>query len=113
LAGLIGRSFAERVVIAVGSLLPVGLALGMAMPIGLAQLVKTDPEAVPYAWGVNGLASIVGAVLAVFVALNFGFRIAGTVAAACYLAALGLRSSLFTSRSARSLEVGEPGQSSG
>ena len=95
LIGLIDRSFTARVLISVAALLPIGLTLGMAMPIGLRQVGQHDPGAVPYAWGANGLASIVGSVLAVFVALNFGFRVAGLLAAACYVGALGLHRQLF------------------
>jgi hypothetical protein len=65
------------------------------MPIGLRQVDRAQPDGVPYAWGVNGLASIVGSVLAVFVALNFGFRVAGLLAAACYVGALALHRQLF------------------
>ena len=95
LLDLIDQPFTIRLVISVVALLPVGLTLGMAMPIGLRQVDQAQPDGVPYAWGVNGLASIVGSVLAVFVALNFGFRVAGLLAAACYVGALALHRRLF------------------
>ena len=42
----------------------------------------------PYAWAVNGLASVVASVLGVAIALFVGFRVTTLVAAACYGAAL-------------------------
>jgi hypothetical protein len=46
------------------------------------------PSAVPYAWAVNGLASVVASVLGVAIALFFGFRTTTLVAAVCYGGAL-------------------------
>jgi hypothetical protein len=43
---------------------------------------------VPYAWAVNGLASVVASVLGVAIALFVGFQTTTLVAAACYLAAM-------------------------
>ena len=43
---------------------------------------------VPFAWGVNGVASVVGSVFAVLIALIFGFTAVALTAAACYGVAL-------------------------
>ena len=80
--------FAARAVIAVGIIAPFGVALGMAMPIGLRRLEKLAPEAVPYAWGVNGIASVVASVLGIAVAIRLGFPAASLLACGCYAAAL-------------------------
>jgi hypothetical protein len=52
-------------------------------------LSELHPEGVPWAWGINGVASVLGSVLAVFVALYFGFAIATLMACGCYLVAFG------------------------
>jgi hypothetical protein len=62
--------------------------LGTAMPIGLHRFEGLFPAALPYAWAVNGLASVVASVLGVAIALFVGFRATTLVAAACYGAAL-------------------------
>ena len=77
-----------RIAIAVAMLLPVGMALGVPMPTGLRLLVGRSPDLVPWAWGLNGALSVVGATLAIFVAMNWGFRTTLAVAAVSYLVAL-------------------------
>jgi hypothetical protein len=57
--------------------------------VGLHRFEALFPSAVPYAWAVNGLASVVASVLGVAIALFAGFRVTTLVAAACYAIALG------------------------
>ena len=84
LASLITQSFPVRLVLAVAVIAPIGVLLGLAMPIGLHRFEALFPAAVPYAWAVNGLASVVASVLGVAIALFCGFRTTTLVAAACY-----------------------------
>jgi hypothetical protein len=69
-------------------LAPMGVVLGMAMPIGLTRLAAFHPSGVAWAWGVNGVLSVVGSVLAIMVAIVSGFAVATLVAMACYAVAL-------------------------
>jgi hypothetical protein len=85
---LIELPFAARVATSVALLAPVGVALGMAMPLGLQRLAALHPAGVAWAWGINGIASVAASVLAVAVAILFGFAAATLLALACYLAAL-------------------------
>jgi hypothetical protein len=62
--------------------------LGMAMPIGLRRFQDLYPQSVPYAWGVNGVASVLASVLGVALAIQFGFAVATIVAGLCYVGAL-------------------------
>jgi hypothetical protein len=87
LRALIDLPFAARVALAGALLAPAGLLLGMAMPIGLKRLAGLHPNGVAWAWGINGVTSVLGSVLAIFVAINWGFTLATLVAAACYAAA--------------------------
>ena len=43
---------------------------------------------VPWAWGMNGAFSVVGATLAIFVAMNWGFHATLLTAAGSYLVGL-------------------------
>ncbi|HKE75047.1 MAG TPA: hypothetical protein VKB57_15600 [Acidimicrobiales bacterium] len=88
LRAMIGLPFPARVLMAVVLLAPVGLALGMPMPLGLARFSALYPRSVAYAWGINGIASVVASVLGVALAMNVGYVRATLVAAACYVAAL-------------------------
>src|SRR5437867_1226230 len=74
-----------RVAIAVGLLVPIGVVLGIPMPTGLRLLSARMPEVVPWAWGMNGAFSVLGATLAIFIAMNWGFRATLMTASFTYL----------------------------
>jgi len=76
-----------RILITVAALAPLGLALGMPMPTGIRLLGERGPELVPWAWGVNGAASVLGSVAAVALAMLWGFDRTLLTAAALYVAA--------------------------
>ncbi len=88
LHALIELPFAARLAVSVLVLAPLGLALGAAMPIGLRRVDALWPAAVPWAWGINGVTSVVASVLAVAVAVTAGFTVATLVSLGCYLVAL-------------------------
>ena len=90
-----------RILITVAALAPLGLALGMPMPTGIRLLGARAPELVPWAWGVNGAASVLGSVAAVALAMLWGFDRTLLLAAALYVAAAFL--------AARALTAGSPG----
>ena len=90
LRALIELPFAARVLVTIALVAPVGVTLGMAMPIGLRRLAALHPRGVPWAWGINGIASVVASVLAVAVAILWGFVVATLVALAGYAVALVL-----------------------
>ena len=77
-----------RVAIAVALLLPVGMILGVPMPAGIRLLSDRAPQLVAWAWGMNGALSVVGATLAIFIAMNWGFAAALAAASAIYLIGL-------------------------
>ncbi len=86
-----------RVLITIGALAPLGLALGMPMPTGIRILDRRAPELIPWAWGVNGAAAVLGSVGAIALAMLWGFDQALLVGAALYL--LGLASMTWALRS--------------
>jgi hypothetical protein len=88
LRAMITLPFSLRVLIAVAMLAPLGFTAGMAMPIGLRRFSALHPEAVPWAWGVNGIASVMASALAVFVAITWGYGVTALVAAVCYMVAM-------------------------
>jgi spermidine synthase len=76
---------ATRMAIAVATLVPLGIALGLPMPTGLRMLAARAPQMIPWAWGINGALSVVGATLAIFIAMNWGFNTTLLAASATYL----------------------------
>jgi hypothetical protein len=88
LEALIDLPFVLRAGVTVLLLGPMGIVLGMAMPLGLTRFAAFHPTGVAWAWGVNGVLSVVGSVLAITVAIVAGFAVATLVALACYGIAL-------------------------
>jgi len=77
-----------RMAIAVAMLVPIGLALGIPMPTGMRLLSARAPQMVAWAWGMNGALSVLGATLAIFIAMNWGFQVTLLAASATYLIGL-------------------------
>ena len=65
--------------------LPLGIALGMYFPTGVELLRQRDPRLVPWAWAVNGVASVASSVLAVILGMAIGFAGVALLAAAVYV----------------------------
>ena len=71
---------------------PLAFLMGMPFPLGLSIVSNRLPSWIPWAWGINGCASVVGAILATLVAIHLGFVFVVFVAVLLYLlAALVLR----------------------
>jgi hypothetical protein len=84
----LGLALHWRIVLAVASLLPIGLSMGMPYPLGLRAVADVNPDGVPWVWAVNAAASVLGSVLAFALAMAVGFRIVLLIGAFCYLGAL-------------------------
>ncbi len=72
---------------ALGAIAPLAFLLGMPFPLGLRRLAASRGDLVPWAWGVNGWASVLAAVLATLLAVHFGFTAVVLSACALYLVA--------------------------
>jgi spermidine synthase len=90
LAVSIAWSFPARVALTAAFLLPIGFVLGMALPLGMRQLHDSDRELVPWAWGLNGGASVLASVVAVVIGMQYGFVVALYCGIACYALAFVL-----------------------
>lgn len=54
-------------------IMPLGFCMGMPFPMALAKISQTAPALIPWAWGINGCASVISAILATLIAMQFGF----------------------------------------
>jgi hypothetical protein len=61
--------------------------MGMPFPLGLRRLAAEAPGFIPWAWGLNGFASVVSAALATLLAIEFGFNAVLLTAVTLYGAA--------------------------
>ncbi len=66
---------------------PLAFAMGLPFPLGLQRFGKRSAVLVPWAWGVNGCASVLASPLAMIIAMQWGFTVTAAVAAACYVVA--------------------------
>lgn len=82
----------ERIAIAGLLTFPFGFLMGMPFPLGLRRLSQ-DPAGAPASvlWGINGVASVVGSIGGVALAVLGGFTSVFLLAASCYAVALATR----------------------
>ncbi len=73
-----------RIAIVLVSLLPVGIALGIPFATALRYVETHDARFVPWAWGINGLSSVVASVFAVLLAMRIGFMAVVLIGSAVY-----------------------------
>jgi SAM-dependent methyltransferase len=66
---------------------PLAFMMGMPFPLGLEFVSNSLPSWIPWAWGVNGCASVVSAMLATLLAIHLGFVFVVIVAVLLYLVA--------------------------
>jgi len=76
-----------RVALSLALIAPLALSMGLPFALGLEQVSARAPMLVPWAWGVNGCASVISVLLATLLALHLGFTIVIVIAAALYLLA--------------------------
>jgi hypothetical protein len=72
-----------KVIVSLCLIAPLAFCMGIPFPLGLSSLSFRAPELIPWAWGINGCASVISAVLATLLATHIGFR--GIVVAAVCL----------------------------
>ena len=83
---LLGASLAARVAVSVALLVPLGLVLGSFFPLGIRMAERRNPKLVPWAWAVNGCATVIGTLVAVMAGMTWSFTAVTLVALAVYAA---------------------------
>lgn len=88
---LLDLPLAARMAVAFVVMMPLAV-IGMLFPLGLSHLGQVHAELLPWAWAINGCASVVATSLATVLALGAGLAVVLLAAAAWYLvAALAIR----------------------
>ncbi len=88
LPGLLAFGPAVRNTIGAALIAPLAFLMGMPFPTGLRSVEQDSATLVPWAWGVNGAASVLASVAAVIIAVQTGFSFVMYLAAATYVAGL-------------------------
>jgi hypothetical protein len=84
-------SDAAKILISAALIAPLAFFMGMPFPLGLARVEATDARLIPWAWGINGCASVTGAVLATLLAIHVGFTAVVVAALVLYGVAAAAR----------------------
>jgi len=84
-AWVLGWPFGGRLAVSVVMVGSLSFFLGWPFPIGLRETSIRFPSLVPWAWGINGCASVIGAVLGKMLSMSVGLRTTMLVAAVLYL----------------------------
>jgi hypothetical protein len=98
LESLVGLPFAAKLAVSAALLVPLGFAMGMPFPTGLralasapfAQSNQKNDSAVEWAWALNAGSSVLGSVLAMVLAIQFGLNLTLACGAVAYLSAAWL-----------------------
>jgi hypothetical protein len=106
LAAWVGFKLGYRMMISAMLLAPLGLVMGMPFPTGLRALAANslggsatvENNAVEWAWAMNAAASVLGSVLAMVIAIQFGLTATLSCGVAAYLLALLLLATLHPQR---------------
>lgn len=72
-----------KIIFTIFFLMPLGFLMGMPLPMGIKLIKMGGQKIIPWAWGVNCAASVLGSVLSVISLMIFGFNI--TLIAGCSL----------------------------
>lgn len=99
LAALVGMSIEYRLLVSGVLLIPLGFIMGMPFPTGLRALAAfpapefpageaASDNSVEWAWAMNAAASVLGSVLAMVIAIQFGLTVTLACGAVAYVLAL-------------------------
>jgi hypothetical protein len=76
-----------RALVAMALLAPVSFCMGMPFPTGLRIVSEVHVRFVPWAWGANGVASVLGTVLCILLSMSYGFNVVLALAIIVYVLA--------------------------
>jgi hypothetical protein len=88
----VGLSIVAKAVLVFAFLMPLSFIMGVPLPLGIKRLSQSSVRLIPWAWAMNGSASVLGSILTILVAVNLGFNQALLLAIALYLLAAAVPS---------------------
>jgi hypothetical protein len=92
LEAMIGLPFAAKLAMSALLLIPLGFAMGMPFPSGLRALSSGGSDskhgAIEWAWAMNAASSVLGSVLAIVIAIQFGLNVTLACGAVAYVLAM-------------------------
>jgi hypothetical protein len=78
---------ALKIAVSLVLIAPLAFFMGLPFPLALVRVAAARPGLVPWAWGINGCASVLSAILAILLAMSLGFSAVLLIAIGLYLVA--------------------------
>ncbi|MEJ2709547.1 MAG: hypothetical protein P8074_18190 [Anaerolineales bacterium] len=85
----LGLETGLRVLVVVLTLLPVSMLMGISFPLGLRAVERLGSRQVALAWAINGVMTVAGSVLAMVLAVEFGYTMVLLAGGLAYTLAAG------------------------
>ena len=76
-----------KIALSLALIAPLAALMGIPFPLGIRAAAREGADLVPWAWGINGCASVAAALLASLLAVRIGFTGVVAIAVVLYLAA--------------------------
>src|SRR5215216_1952779 len=76
---------ALKIAVSLALIAPLAFFMGMPFPLALVRVAAARAELVPWAWGINGCASVLSAILAILLAMSLGFNAVVLIALGLYV----------------------------
>ena len=83
-AALLGLPDVARVVVSVLLIAPLAFFMGMPFPTGIREIGQRAPQLVPWAWGMNGVFSVLGSTAVIILSMATNFTVSLAAAALLY-----------------------------
>jgi hypothetical protein len=83
-ATLLGLPDTMRVVVSVLLVAPLAFFMGMPFPTGIREVGQRAPQLVPWAWGMNGVFSVLGSTAVIILSMATNFTVSLAAAALLY-----------------------------
>ena len=78
---------AFKIAVSLVLIAPLAFFMGMPFPLALVRVAAARSALVPLAWGINGCASVLSAILAILLAMSLGFNAVVLIAIGLYVVA--------------------------
>ncbi len=84
----LGWPLIQRILLSICVLAPLSFLMGIPFPSGIRVVSGSSPDLIPWVWSINGFASVVGSILAIMVAISWGYSMVLVWASIIYMVGL-------------------------
>ncbi|PIP73333.1 MAG: hypothetical protein COW88_02340 [Candidatus Lloydbacteria bacterium CG22_combo_CG10-13_8_21_14_all_47_15] len=75
LESLLSAGLTQRLILVIVLIAPLSFTMGMLFPFGLKTIGKISEDLVPWMWGLNGLAAVLGGIIAQIISIHYGYTV--------------------------------------